>query len=84
MTRVYRVRSQHSRGSSGGGFGGPDAYVMGLEIPDGAVEPGCLNTSVLKKRGIRWRYFGEGYSQHTGPRSSLGQAIAEAKEWTLS
>lgn len=34
MTRKVIERTQKSRGSSRG-FGGPDVYVAGLEIPEG-------------------------------------------------
>ncbi len=72
------VRSQHSVGSSFGRFGGPDTYVALTIAPEGVVVPKALDHRVLRQRGITYRYIGEGYREHDGPRSALGRAIAEA------
>ena len=76
---TVHVRSQHSRGSSNNKFGGPDRYVAVTIADEGVEVPYCLNDKVLAKRGIEIRYCGTGYSKNAGPRSALGQAIAEAK-----
>jgi hypothetical protein len=58
---------------------GPDRYVAVQLVPDGVEPLAALRRDVAKKRGIEIVYCGEGYRQHTGPRSSLGIAIAEAE-----
>jgi hypothetical protein len=73
------VRTQHSNGSSAHRFGGPDVYVAVTAAPDGAIVPRCLNQKVLKSRGIRIFYCGEGYSKNSGPRSALGKAMDRAR-----
>jgi len=78
MKAEVHVRSQHSRGSSAHTFGGPDTYVAVTVAPDDAVVPRVLNEKILRKRGIKIRYFGEGYKEHDGPRSMLGMALARA------
>jgi hypothetical protein len=60
---------------------GPDTYVAVTEAPDGVKVPYALNSRVLEKRGITLHYFGEGYRDHNGPRSKLGQAIARADDF---
>lgn len=84
MKAYVEVRSQKSVGSSRGGFGGPDRYVAVQIVPDGVEPLGCLNPHVAKKRGIEIKYFGEGYSKNTGPRSSFGRAMKEAMEFAES
>jgi hypothetical protein len=82
MTYQLCIRSQHSRGSSARAFGGPDRYVAVLIVPDNVEAPKVLNHSVLKKRGITLKYFGEGYSRRCATeRSMLGKAIAEAESF---
>lgn len=78
MKYEVHVRSQHSKGSSNGQFGGPDTYVAVTMAPDNAEVPRALNQTILQRRGIKIRYFGEGYSQHRGSRSKLGRAVAWA------
>lgn len=80
-TAYLEIRRQHSRGSSSNMFGGPDTYVSVQIVPKGIVKLKCLNISVAQKRGITIKYFGEGYSKHRGPSSSLGKAIRQAKEY---
>ena len=80
MQYALHIRSQHSRGSSKG-FGGPDTYVAVTVAPNGVTVPYVLNSDVLAKRGIRIKYFGEGYREHDGPRSALGKTIAAARSW---
>lgn len=75
------IRSQHSVGSSAHRFGGPDTYVAVTIAPVGVEVPRVLRQDVLEKRGITIKYFGEGYSKHTGPRSMLGRAIADAEQF---
>jgi hypothetical protein len=76
---LLEVRSQKSRGSGHGKFGGPDTYVAVQVVPNGVEPLQALNRDVAKKRGIEIHYFGEGYNQHKGPRSALGRALADAK-----
>ena len=77
------VRTQKSRGSYHGKFGGPDQYVAvvtapkNVEIPDNMV----LRADTLKKRGMKIKKFGSGYSKNSGPRSSLGRAEKDAEEY---
>ena len=74
-------RSQHSRGSSGGGFGGPDTYVAVQVVPEGVERLTCLNHSVAARRGIEIVYCGEGYSRRQKTtRSMLSQARAKAQQ----
>ena len=82
-TKYYEVyvRGQHSRGSSANRFGGPDTYVAVTACPEGIQHPKYLRRDRLRARGIDYKYFGEGYAQHTGPRSALGRAIAAAEEY---
>ena len=77
MKAIVEIRSQKSRGT----FPrcGPDRYVAVQVVPDGVQPLTVLRSDVAKKRGIEIIHCGEGYRQHTGPRSSLGMAIAEAK-----
>lgn len=83
MAREYvvtvEIRSQHAkRGRSG--FSGPDTYVAVLAIPKDKYHPGIvLNYGVILANGGRIWYCGQGYRQHNGPRSQLGQAIEQAK-----
>lgn len=79
MVAYVEVRSQHAKGS--GQFKGPDTYVAVQVVPPGVVRLKVLNHTFAKQRGIRIKYFGEGYEQHTGPRSALGQAIAAARAY---
>ena len=79
MRAIVEVRSQHSRGSSSGKFGGPDTYVSVQIVPEGVKPLACLNYSVAAKRGIKIEYCGEGYSRNSGPHSALGKALAAAK-----
>lgn len=77
--RAYlEIRSQKAVGSWP--KQGPDKYVAVQIVPDGVKPLQALNQSVAKKRGITIEYFGEGYSRNDGPASSLGKAIAAAKE----
>lgn len=78
-TAEVHIRSQHSRGSFAHRFGGPDTYVAVTVAPAGVEVPRVLRRDLLRRRGIDLHYFGEGYSQHSGPRSMLGQALAAAR-----
>lgn len=80
MLTQMHIRSQHSRGSSAHTFGGPDIYVAVTRTPTGQNCPLYLNRKVLALRGIEFIYCGEGYSEHRGLKSMLGQAIEEAEE----
>jgi len=84
VVKTVHTRSQHSNGSSAHRFGGPDTYVAVTIAPAGVSVPYVLRRDVLAARGIQIRYFGEGYSEHSGPRSMLGQAIAAAREFAAS
>lgn len=80
-TAYVELRSQHSKGSSSGNFGGPDTYVA-VQIAPMGVEPlKVLNRKVAKSRGISIRYFGEGYGRSTTVRSMLGQAKLNAENF---
>jgi hypothetical protein len=76
------LRYQHSVGSSKG-FGGPDVYVAVVTAPKNVPIPDNmpLREDSLKKRSMKIKYFGEGYSKHQGSRSSLGRATREAEEY---
>lgn len=80
---ILEVRSQHSRGAGNGRFGGPDTYVAVQIVPPGVEPLRVLNRKVAARRGIKIVYFGDGYSQHKGPRSLLGQAIVAAKAFII-
>jgi len=83
MPRTYatvHTRSQHAKTSLSGDRG-PDTYVAVTITPEGVALPPYLRRDILEKRGIEIHYFGEGYSRHTGPRSSLGKAVAEAEKY---
>jgi len=80
MLAIVEVRSQHAkRGRSG--FRGPDTYVAVQIVPDGVRPLSRLDRRSCHKKGIRLVYFGEGYSQHRGPRSALGKALRAAEEY---
>jgi len=81
-TALVEVRSQHAKGS--GWQSGPDRYVAVQIVPAGQDPLLSLNSRVAKCRGIEIRQFGEGYSNRTGPRSSLGMAIADAEEFAAA
>lgn len=81
MQYQVHTRSQHSNGSSAHQFGGPDTYVAVTIAPEGIAVPYVLRRDVLAKRGIKIRYFGEGYKEHSGPRSMLGRAITAAERF---
>jgi len=85
MTTAYlEIRSQHSRGSSGGGFGGPDTYVAVQIVPAGVTKLTALNRQAARKRGINIIYCGEGYYRRQATeRSMLGQALAKARKLVL-
>ena len=81
MTTAHvEIRSQHSRGGGNGSFGGPDTYVAVQVVPAGFDPLKTLNRSVAAKRGIKIIHCGEGYSEHQGPRSMYGKALAEARQ----
>ena len=79
MRAYVEVRSQPSRGGRSGGYGGPDRYVAVQVVPDGVERLQVLNERAARKRGIRIIQCGEGYSRHTGPRSSFARAKAYAE-----
>jgi len=79
MQYTIHRRSQHAKGS--GPFHGPDTYIAVTIAPDGVDVPHYLNRAVLTKLGITILYFGEGYAEHTGPRSALGRAMKAAQEF---
>ena len=80
MKAEVHIRSQHAkRGRSG--FSGPNTYVAVTVAPEGVEVPSYLNRAVLAKRGIEIFYFGEGYNEYRGPKSSLGRAIRAAQKF---
>ena len=60
-------------------FGGPDTYVAVQIVPNGTAPLKSLNERAAKRRGITILRMGEGYSKNSGPRSSLGQAMAKGQ-----
>jgi hypothetical protein len=80
MKAEVHIRSQHAK-KGRSGFSGPDAYIAVTIAPEGVEVPYPLNQTVLAKRGIEIHYFGEGYREHQGPKSSLGRAIAAAQNF---
>lgn len=76
-TAYVEIRSQHAKGTPP--RQGPNTYVAVQVVPTGATRLTYLNRSVAEKRGIEIVYCGEGYAEHTGPRSAIGQAIVEAQ-----
>ena len=77
-TAYLEVRSQSPKGRWP--KQGPDTYVAIQYVPDDVAPLTYLNRSAAKRRGIVIEYVGEGYRNRTGPTSSLGQAMAEARE----
>jgi len=73
------IKSQHQK--CRGKNKGPDHYVAVTIAPDDAILPLALNRTVLEKRGIQIKYFGDGYGAYRGLKSQLGQAIASAKKF---
>ena len=82
MKAHVEIRTQRSRGSSSHMFGGPDHYVAVQVVPEGIEKLTYLNQRVAKFRNIDIIYCGEGYGEHRGPKSMLGQALEKAKEIT--
>lgn len=78
-TAYLEVRTQHAKRR--GMFHGPDTYVAVQIVPQGAERLRSLNSCAAVKREIEILYFGEGYGEHSGPRSKLGRAIAVAGEY---
>lgn len=75
---VRQQKPKHGRSR----FAGPDTYVAVTIAPDGVEVPYPLNHKVLRKRGIKIEYFGEGYKKHNKtPRSMLYRAISEAEAY---
>ena len=79
MTAHVEVRSQKAAGKWP--KIGPDKYVAVQLVPQGVEPLTQLRQDIAKKRGIEIVRFGEGYSQHTGPRSMLGKALQEARDY---
>ena len=79
MSIITEVRSQKSRGSSSGGFGGPDRYTVVLRVPAGALVPRALQAPVLARRGITVLYRGEYYSRHGWIRGMARRVTDEAR-----
>ena len=77
------TRSQHSVGSSGGGFGGPDHYVAIVLVQPGATFSGTepLNAGRLQARGIQIIQMGEYYGKSAGPRSRYREVMDDADDW---
>jgi len=77
-TAHVEVRSMSAKGSWP--HRGPDRYVAVQVVPDGVVPLKALNKYVAACRGIEIIFCGSGYYNRTGPRSSFGQALAEAEQ----
>ena len=80
MKALIEVRSQKSRGSSNGKFGGPDKYIAVQVVPDNSEPLSSLREDIASKRGIQIIYCGEFYSRSTGPRSRYADAMRYAQE----
>jgi hypothetical protein len=84
VTFAVIQRSQHAkRGRSG--WSGPGEYVMvvrWVDNGDGVGNPAnnSLSEPNRKKFGWRWWFCGEGYWNHTGPKSAIGKAVAYAHD----
>lgn len=82
-TTIYKAivecRSQRSRGSSGGRFGGPNSYWAVQCVPAGVEPLKTLSHTAAEKRGIVIVHTGEGYSNRVGPRSMFHAAKIEAE-----
>jgi hypothetical protein len=85
MNTIKQVHVRSKRALKGrSGWSGPDTYVAVTIAPEGVNVPYTLNRSVLSKRGIGIKYFGDGYSDHTTMRSALGRALAAARAFAES
>ncbi len=78
MTAYLEVRTQSARGQWPSQ--GPGMYVAVQIVPEGVERLKVLRHDVAAKRGIEIRWIGEGYYNRTGPRSSLGIAVAAGEE----
>ena len=83
-TAIVEVRAQKSRGQGAGKHGGPNRYVAVQVVPEGVEPLTSLRLDIAAKRGIEIVRFGEGYSEHAGPRSALGQALAAASAYAAT
>jgi hypothetical protein len=74
------LRTQKSRGSRPGKYGGPDTYVSAVirDVESEPVRGHPLSQANIRKYGWEIIHCGEGYSKNSGPRSALGKAIALA------
>ena len=73
MKLAVVTRRQHAK-TGRSGWQGPDSYI--------AVTSRDPNSPLYSLgRNIWWWHFGEGYLKNQGPKSSLGQAMAEAEEF---
>lgn len=76
-------RSKHApKGRTG--WAGPGQYVMVVQWTDrgdGVGDPIDHPLSLANKKRFGWRWWGcgDGYWNHSGPRSSLGKAYAYAE-----
>jgi hypothetical protein len=70
------VRTQHRKGGWG-----PDRYMALVVVPEGVpfdIDRTPLQLSRLASKGIKMRWIGEYYSDHTGPRSAFSRLEVEA------
>lgn len=61
---------------------GPDTYVAVQIIPPYVPALKCLREDLAERRGIKIKYFGDGYSRHSGPKSKLGKALRKAEKFS--
>ena len=75
------IRSQHvKKGKSG--FGGPNGYIAVLwSDSDDVIFPKIFDTRICEKRNIHWRWIGECYLEHRGPRSAFHKFYKMAEKF---
>lgn len=60
---------------------GPDTYFAVQIVPDGVPRLKQLNQRVADVRDIKIKYFGQGYSNRTGPKSMYYQNLKAAEKF---
>jgi hypothetical protein len=79
LTATVVIRSVHAKTGRSGWRGPGQAVYVVIHDKDGPY-PGDhpLSAHNIKRFGWRKIYFGDGYWNHTGPRSMLGRALTAA------
>lgn len=78
---TVQVRTQKSRGNTSKRFGGPDKYFAVVVHNGNFVDGTPLRADSARRRGWVIKYFGEGYSRHSGPRSMYHANLCAANEF---